>query len=383
MQAMTILYIANIRLPTEKAHGVQIMKMCEAFARAGAAVELVVPTRKTSIAEDPFDYYGVAKVFSITRLRVPDTVAYGQLAFLLHVGLFAIAARRYVRHSKANIIYSRDPALFFFGAFPNTIRAAWEVHTRPTERILRRMRRLPVAMVAISNGLKQFLVGHGIAPEHIMFAHDGVSLAEFTLSESRETIRRALALPQDKVLIAYVGKYRTMGESKGVEQIIEAVGRLHAARPNIGLLLVGLNADEMDDVRALCDRAGLAPDAAYLVGHVEHTKVPRYLKAADVLVMNYPNTPHYAHSMSPLKLFEYMASGVPMVSSDLPSIREMLSERTALLVPPGHTEALAAALERVVVDPTEAAKRAAAARAEIERYTWERRARDVLEFMAL
>ena len=68
-----IIYVANIRLPTEKAHGVQIMKMCEALARAGAIVELVVPNRHTHIGGDPFTYYEVEENFIITKLWVIAT----------------------------------------------------------------------------------------------------------------------------------------------------------------------------------------------------------------------------------------------------------------------------------------------------------------------
>ena len=92
-----IYYVANIRLPTEKAHGVQIMKMCEAFARRGAVVELVVPNRRTHIAGDPFDYYGVEENFSITRLSVIDSVSLGRLGFLLETLSFAISAFFHIR----------------------------------------------------------------------------------------------------------------------------------------------------------------------------------------------------------------------------------------------------------------------------------------------
>ena len=54
---MKLYYIANARIPTEKAHGVQIMKMCEAFVDAGHEVKLIVPKRKNPIQEDPFAYY--------------------------------------------------------------------------------------------------------------------------------------------------------------------------------------------------------------------------------------------------------------------------------------------------------------------------------------
>ena len=86
---MRLVYIANIRLPTEKAHGVQIMKTCEAFAALGHTVELVVPNRKTPIAEELFGYYGIQNRFQVTKLAVWDTVGFGRVGFFLESVLFA------------------------------------------------------------------------------------------------------------------------------------------------------------------------------------------------------------------------------------------------------------------------------------------------------
>ena len=57
---MKITYLANIRIPTEKAHGIQIMKMCQAFANQGVRVELVVPKRKNQIRKEAFELIALA-----------------------------------------------------------------------------------------------------------------------------------------------------------------------------------------------------------------------------------------------------------------------------------------------------------------------------------
>lgn len=65
-----LVYIANIRLLTEKAHGVQVMKMCEAFSRLGLNVELWVPKRRSDIFDDPFEYYNIQNKFEIKKYHV-------------------------------------------------------------------------------------------------------------------------------------------------------------------------------------------------------------------------------------------------------------------------------------------------------------------------
>ena len=79
---MKIAYIQNVRIPTERAHGIQIMKMCEALARLGHDVELIVPRRSNLLKENPFNYYGIRKTFKIRKLPCLDLIPlnkYGQI----------------------------------------------------------------------------------------------------------------------------------------------------------------------------------------------------------------------------------------------------------------------------------------------------------------
>jgi len=108
---------------------------------------------------------------------------------------------------------------------------------------------------------------------------------------------------------------------------------------------------------------------------VEPALVADLLSQADVLIL--PNTASAISTRftSPLKLFEYMAAGRPIVASDLPSIREILRDgENALLVEPGNASALAAAIQRILADPELAAALARAALDQVPAYSWERRA---------
>src|SRR3989344_3447312 len=112
---MKLLYIANARIPTEKAHGLQIMKMCEAFASQSVEVELVVPRRVNSIKKDPFLFYAVRNNFFVRKVWCIDFLA---LPFLKTAGFwiesvsFAVAAAYFaVRHAVRQsmlVYYTRD-----------------------------------------------------------------------------------------------------------------------------------------------------------------------------------------------------------------------------------------------------------------------------------
>ena len=115
------------------------------------------------------------------------------------------------------------------------------------------------------------------------------------------------------------------------------------------------------------------------IDRVAHVDVPYWIRAFDIAVAPFPTNEHYAYFMSPLKLFEYMAAGVPIVTSDLPSIREVLAHgENAWLVEPGNEEALAQGIIRVLQDAVLSTKLATNARQAVDRFTWERRARAIL-----
>ena len=120
-----------------------------------------------------------------------------------------------------------------------------------------------------------------------------------------------------------------------------------------------------------------------IVGHRSHDEIPIWLRAADVLVL--PNTAKEeisAHYTSPMKLFEYMASGRPIIASDLASVREVFNETLGTFFTPDDPVALSVAIQRVLEYPEEAEIKAAMARRGVAMYTWEIRAKCISAFLA-
>ncbi|MDE2079445.1 MAG: glycosyltransferase family 4 protein [Patescibacteria group bacterium] len=359
---MKLLYIANIRMPTEKAHGVQIMKMCEAFAALGHEVELVVTDRKTPITEDPFAYYGVQKTFTITRLHAPDTVRFGSWGFLFESWMFARTAARYISRVKPDMVYGRDERVLAEIARVK-IPFVWETHTGARNRAARRVLKRAKHVVAISQGLKDFYVAHGAKAERICVAHDGVDLAAFAHTESKDGARKRLGLPLDAKVAMYIGR---LDGWKGIDTLLEASKLLSDA------FLLAVIGGEPAQVEALSARY----PAVRFLGYRPYTELPDNQTAADVLVL--PNTGTdtvSVHYTSPLKLFSYMASGVPLVASDLLSIREVVDEKSAILVPPDDAGRLAEGIQNAYGRND----LAQSARSLVEKYTWSARAAAIIE----
>lgn len=362
-----ILYIANIRLPTEKAHGVQIMEMCHAFAQDGNAVELIVPRRKNHIVEETFSFYDLPKNFRITRLFTWDLIAYGPIGFIIQSLTFALAALFYLR-DQDSLVYSRDDLFLFLLSFTKK-RYVYEVHAPKWHVVSRRAMKRASLVVLISHGLKDFYVQKGIPEKRLLVAPDGVNLERFSLVMSKEDCRTKLGLPQDKKIALYSGH---LYSRKGAHVFAEAARQLG---DDICCVFVGGTPVDIAEFKKLYGDV----QNIRILGHRPHQDIPYYLSAADVLVL--PNSAKDEDSRlytSPMKLFEYMASGTPIIASDVPSLREVLTEENSLLVTPDEFPALAAGIITVFDDLKLATQLAENARHDVIRYSWNKREEIIL-----
>ena len=359
---MNVLYIANIRLPTEKAHGIQIMKTCEAFARAGYTVELVVPTRRNTIDGEAFTYYGVEKVFKITTLRAPDFVRFGRAGFLFSALWFSERARWLKQFWNADIIYSRDA--FVLAQYALLGRSVvFEAHAFPS-RITRFVARRAFRVVVISEALKKAYISFGISGEKIIVAPDAVDAHLFEGVAPRETEREALGLARHEKIVVYTGH---LYARKGAQILAQSAKHL----PDVQFYFVGGTVDDITQFRAQWG----SEKNIHIVGHVPHAQIPQYLRTANILVI--PNSATNQDSKfftSPMKLFEYMASGTPIVASDVPSIKEILADKDATFFTPDDACSLTEAIKAVFSNEKTAQEKAQNALQKVKGYTWSKRA---------
>lgn len=381
---MRISFIANVRMPTEKAHGVAIAKMCEAFGDAGAEVELLVPLRKGILDKNPFEYYGVRENFKIIYLPCVDFLSFWlmpkKIAFLIESFSFSLSIKKYFLRVPPKIVYSRDEFTLKRILNDGKIRAFWEIHAIPKNwYFYREMASAIDGFVVLTEAMKKILLEEGVDEQKILIAPDAVDLKKFEINKSKENLRNELGLPLDKKIVTYVGRLETMGEEKGVGDLLRAFRGVKAAYPAVALCLVGGPAKMIGKYRKLSKNLGLTD--VIFIDYIEPGQVPAYELAADILAMPFPWSEHYAYFMSPLKMFEYMAAGRPIVATDLPSVREILDDRSAVIVKPCDVEDLARGILKVLRDEEAANFLAENAREKIKNYSWEERAKNIFKFI--
>jgi len=220
----------------------------------------------------------------------------------------------------------------------------------------------------------------GFSAEKMLVLPDAVDLSLFTDLPPKEECRRRLGLPQDRSIIGYTGRFEMMGMEKGIPELIQSMAHVPSLNGREPLLVcVG---GPMENVRTYLDvahRHGVPEQRLQFCDRVPNREVPFWMRAFDIAVAPLPATEHYAYFVSPLKLFEYMAAGVPIVTSDLPSMREILAdEENALLVNPGDSEHLSHTIMRLLQDQILGERLAQCALQIVQHYTWKERARKIL-----
>ncbi|PJF24675.1 MAG: hypothetical protein CUN53_16640, partial [Phototrophicales bacterium] len=195
-----MVYIANARIPTEKANGLQIMQNCEAFAQAGADVRLWIPARRNTAdldGVDPFLHYGVERRFTIERLPcidlmplVPDrTDVLAQAIFWVQWVTFTLMAFLRAFFTRADVFYSRDALILLALSWIRPKRAlAYEAHSMT--RIGRMAARRVGFVVTTTGRLAEEMTAAGA--ERVLAAHDGIRAARFETLLDRSAARWAV-----------------------------------------------------------------------------------------------------------------------------------------------------------------------------------------------
>ncbi len=388
----SLLYVSLMRFPTEKAHGLQIMQNCEAFAAAGWHVRLWVSGRANTPAmravADPFAFYGVARTFDVMRLPVLDLMPYTRgalerLAFYLVTLSYLLMLCLRLPFVRADRYYTRDEAVAWLLTWLKPrARVVYEAHQFAPRGgrgawLQRQVCRRVGLVVAITAPLRDDLIAErGAPPERVLVAHDGFQARRFAELPTPAQARAQLGWAESAFIVGYVGRLQTLHHDKGVGALAQVVAPL----AGVSLAIVGGEDAQLVSVRAAWGSMGGTDDRLYLTGQVAPALVPLALAACDVCVMPHPNNVYYTRYSSPMKLFEYMAAGKPIVAMAFPSWADVLrDEENALLLPPEDPAALRAALLRLRDDaPLRERLGQNARNAAFHLYTWEARARKIL-----
>ncbi len=353
-------------MPTEKAEGIQTMKTCEALSRLGLDIELWVPRRFNKIKSDPFEYYGIKNKFPIKKIPTVDLVRFGRFGFLLHSFIFSFFCLLKLKKIKGVQVYSRDENVLCL--ISKTDRAIfWESHRGNINFSAKIVARVAKKIIVITSGLKALYEKNGVPEDKIVVIPDAVDVNFFDVNITKNDARKTLGINTEKKIIAYIG---LLDLWKGYQTFLEASKIVSS---DSLFVVIGGEENKIKELKVKY------PQVLFL-GFLPYNDLPVNQKIADVLVI--PNSAKYEIGRlytSPLKLFAHMASGVPILASDVPSIKEILDESTANFFIPDDSKSLAHCVDLTLNNYENALIKAGKAKLDVREYSWEKRAEKILK----
>ncbi len=341
-----IVYIADAELPSKRANSVNIVKMCEAFSELGNDVELIIfSTNKTKqvAVSKVFENYKVNTPFKIKR--IPLLIIPGA-SIIYSIAVFF--STLFQKNKKQKLFLGRS---LFSLALLTLLRVPiiFDLHGQVWQK--NKLRKIAIKRIASSSYTEKIVFN---SPQLLeIFKND----FEKTINDNIKLIaaQNGASIPKNikpfklnnnnnGLNIGYIG---SLLKGRGMELIID----LARMCPYESFHIAGGTKDMMSQ---FYDNE--IPNNIFFYGFLSHDETYNFRNACDILLAPYqfnvfvPSGENTVAFMSPIKIFEYMASKKAIVSSDLSALRNVLNEKNAILVHPEKTTDWANAIEKLKSD---------------------------------
>ncbi len=363
---MNIVCVSPSQVPSDTANSIQALKVAQSFLQLGHSVTLIVPGKPPTAPVNLAEHYGLTETPTVEWIE-------GRRR------LFPWKAALRARRLGADLLYCWPAQAALLGTLLG-LPSLLEVHDLPRGRfgplwywlfltLPGRKRLLP-----ITDALRRLLESRygAMRGGDTVIAPDGVDVERYAALPDATTARHLLGLPQAPTVLCTGHLY----EGRGADLFLA----LAEAFPAASFVWVG---GRPSDVETWKERAAHLPNVTF-TGFVPNARIPLYQAAGDILLMPYgaqvatSSGGNTAEVCSPMKMFEYMAAGRAILTSDLPVLREVLDETMAIFCPPGDREAWKAALGSLLSDETRRQALGQRAREAVQAYSWLERGRRVL-----
>lgn len=223
------------------------------------------------------------------------------------------------------------------------------------------------AVITLGESLKAELVRRGIAAEKIFLVRNAVDIDAVSPRPPRHDLRTSLGL-DDKFVVSYLGSVTRL---ESLDMLVEAIGVLRRSRDDVAALIVGGGA-EVGELVALAARLGVS-DRVVCVGRVPYDEIADYYAISDAVACT-RGRERVCQTVTPLKPYEAMAYGLPVIVSDVPALREMVADgETGRVVAAEDPVELARAIAELADDRASAAALGERGRAWVaENRNWQR-----------
>ncbi|MBD2091515.1 glycosyltransferase family 4 protein [Microcoleus sp. FACHB-1515] len=360
----------------QKGCSIHVQEIIRALQQQGAEVELFA----SRWGGEPSADLAAVKLHHLPQIPKGDRALREQIALsanaelrlqLERAGAFDLIYERYSLWSFGAIEHARSigvPALLEVNAplIEEQAKHRGLIDRSAAEQIAERVFQAATHLIAVSAEVKTYLEGYVRSDRSIHVIPNGVNLDRFPA-------KLEPAFPTDAFTIGFVG---TLKPWHGLPVLIEAFDRLHQRHPKTQLLIVG-DGPERENLEMDVAQRGLAA-VVHFTGAIAPDRIPGWLASMQVAVAPYPAQSDFY--FSPLKVYEYMAAGLPTVASRIGQLADLIEDQvTGLLCTAGDPIDLATALEQVLRSPDHNRSMGQAARQKVMQHSWNAIAQKLLQ----
>jgi len=369
---MRILYIHHMDFHSAMANMVQVKSMCTALSGIGADVVLSLPESSNGhLKQNDTGHYQYDLHFRRRRFTHSSIDQYFN-----HTSV-----RETINTFHPDICYVRSPLLLRH-ILPSGKPVIVELHQNNLyrgvsflDRSLRQVLKNAVRqgqikkVVCISDALSEYWISQGIPGEHVLTAHDGFDKENYYKELDPSCARSEIGFPQHKKIITYTG---SLYKNRKIENILELAGLFK----DRFFAVIGGPEERAGYYRHLA--RSLKLENIIFTGKVPHEEIPKYLFASDILLALWSSDVPTIHYCSPLKLFEYMATGRTIIAHAFPTIKEIIQNgMNGILCKPDSFDDLVQSLESALAMPQKNKLAETARRDAFEKYSWDLRAKKI------
>jgi glycosyltransferase involved in cell wall biosynthesis len=374
-ERMKIALITNSRIPSLTANSIQAMKVAQALMQLGHDLKIFAPAETEPASQETLlAHYGLREIPPVEL--IPSLKIFRRLDFILR-------SQRAAESFHAELIYTWLPQSAVL-ALTRKSPVVLEMHADVAGKMgawwLRRFCKIKgrKLMTTTNQVLKKTLERSAkfqFTNLPVLVAPNGVELEKYQNLPNPSQARRQLNL-QENLTVGFTGH---IYPGRGAELLFELARQMTV----INFLWVGGTPELVEYWRGKLSEAKMTN--VTMTGFIQHEQIPLYQAAADVLLMPYSKSisassgQDIAEVINPMKMFEYMAAGRAIVSADLPSIREILNEKNAVLCEPDSIRKWKLEIEKLLASQSRRTQLGEQAKKDVERFTWIEREKRVME----
>ncbi len=401
--------VVTEHIPSMWAHSINTMKHAQGFYDLGHEVEILNIIRVNEAiyrfkVRDIHEHYGINPQIKIKSFIDKSPLFFQEPLYIIQTKILAFKINRiinkilprtkdildpgtkiseYCKKKSFNFAYCRRAKIAAYYLILNQIPVVLEHHAvypnyvLPQDlQILLKLKnnRYFKGIVTIHEAIKKQFLNHNVPKDKIFIYEDSVDLEKFdAISDNKNLLRKRMNIPLEKKIILYSGQ---LNEERGISTILEAVNILNNSE--ICVYLIGGNKKEKEKWINYIKKNDFKINVKML-GFLPNKVVPFYLKSADILLATYSLNVPTLKWMSPLKIFEYMASKTPFIATNFKRIREICNKKECLFTKSGDPVDLSKKIDLLLKDKELQLKLIEKSYNKVKNYTYKKRCKKILD----